>query len=289
MEMDDDSRGMFSFDTNASLSNLLIPDKISNIQDYFDASIDLNSCFDLGSSEKTSTAFHQSSTLSTIQGIENEGLVDFSNQFFVPLSIKWDVLAGTYSTPYQQMKSVCKSIQEVLTSCQANQATPHSLLKLWILKLKKEPKKDFAAGLKGVPELTALLETWKLTSKATQVTFHHSEYQLELHSNFYSNQGSTLSSAQRKIVARLSSIRIVSRFMFECTPRIARTAAISSAVKRTLRRCTVWKLTNEYTTVQLLNANNRVVSNFSLPSVICVNTNVFIPAIVRSSNNYYSQ
>lgn len=79
--MDDDSRGMFSFDTNASLSNLLIPDKISNIQDYFDASIDLNSCFDLGSSEKTSTAFHQSSTLSTIQGIENEGLVDFLINF----------------------------------------------------------------------------------------------------------------------------------------------------------------------------------------------------------------
>ena len=49
MEMEEeDSRG-FHFDgnSNASLSNLLLPDKISNIQDFLDVSIDLNSVFDL--------------------------------------------------------------------------------------------------------------------------------------------------------------------------------------------------------------------------------------------------
>lgn len=47
--MDEDSGGMFTFDgnSNASLSNLLLPDKITNIQDYLDVSIDLNSVFDL--------------------------------------------------------------------------------------------------------------------------------------------------------------------------------------------------------------------------------------------------
>lgn len=74
MEMDDDSRGMFAFDgnSNTSLTNLLIPDKIANIQDYLDVSIDLNSCFDLNSPEKTATSLHNSPT-PAIQDIENEG------------------------------------------------------------------------------------------------------------------------------------------------------------------------------------------------------------------------
>lgn len=43
---------LFSFDgnSNASLSNLLLSDKGSSIQDYLDVSIDLNSVFDLRSS-----------------------------------------------------------------------------------------------------------------------------------------------------------------------------------------------------------------------------------------------
>ena len=74
MEMDDDSRGMFAFDgnSNASLTNLLIPDKITNIQDYLDVSIDLNSCFDLNSPEKTVTFQHNPQN-PTVQDIENEG------------------------------------------------------------------------------------------------------------------------------------------------------------------------------------------------------------------------
>lgn len=74
MEMDDDSGGIFAFDgnSNASLTNLLMPDKITNIQDYLDVSIDLNSCFDLNSPEKTSPSQHSLPTLA-IQDIENEG------------------------------------------------------------------------------------------------------------------------------------------------------------------------------------------------------------------------
>ncbi len=74
MEMDDDSRGMFAFDgnSNASLTNLLIPDKITNIQDYLDVSIDLNSCFDLNSPEKIVTSQLNPQHL-TVQDIENEG------------------------------------------------------------------------------------------------------------------------------------------------------------------------------------------------------------------------
>ena len=74
MEMDDDSRGMFAFDgnSNASLTNLLIPDKITNIQDYLDVSIDLNSCFDLNSPEKSATSQHNPQN-PTVQDIENEG------------------------------------------------------------------------------------------------------------------------------------------------------------------------------------------------------------------------
>ena len=43
---------LFSFDgnSNTSLSNLLLSDKGSSIQDYLDVSIDLNSVFDLRSS-----------------------------------------------------------------------------------------------------------------------------------------------------------------------------------------------------------------------------------------------
>lgn len=76
METDDDSRGMFAFDgnSNASLTNLLIPDKITNIQDYLDVSMDLNSCFDLNSHspEKVVTSQHNLQQ-SIIQDIENEG------------------------------------------------------------------------------------------------------------------------------------------------------------------------------------------------------------------------
>lgn len=75
MEMDDDSRGMFAFDgnSNASLTNLLVPDKITNIQDYLDVSIDLNSCFDLNSPEKLMVASQPNPSALSVQDIENEG------------------------------------------------------------------------------------------------------------------------------------------------------------------------------------------------------------------------
>lgn len=81
MEMDDDSRSLFAFDgnSNASLTNLLLPvyqqDKITNIQDYLDVSIDLNNCFDLHASEKSVTSPQNllAHTDSTDQDIENEG------------------------------------------------------------------------------------------------------------------------------------------------------------------------------------------------------------------------
>lgn len=79
MDMDDDSRSMFAFDgnSNASLTNLMLPvyhqEKITNIQDYLDGSIDLNTCFgdDLHTSEKSGNSLtpHES----TDQDIENEG------------------------------------------------------------------------------------------------------------------------------------------------------------------------------------------------------------------------
>jgi len=66
--MDDDSRGMFTFDgnSNASLSNLLSPDKITNIQDFLDVGIDLNSVFDLTSSSADKNQ-HSSLALDTEQ------------------------------------------------------------------------------------------------------------------------------------------------------------------------------------------------------------------------------
>lgn len=70
--MDDDSRGMFTFDgnSNASLSNLLSPDKITNIQDFLDVGIDLNSVFDLTSSSADKNQ-HSSLALDT----EQEGYI----------------------------------------------------------------------------------------------------------------------------------------------------------------------------------------------------------------------
>jgi len=71
MEMDEDSQGMFTFDSssNASLSNLLLPDKITNMQDFLDVGIDLNSVFDLTpSSDKN---LHSSFVLDA----ENDGYI----------------------------------------------------------------------------------------------------------------------------------------------------------------------------------------------------------------------
>ena len=68
--MDEDSRGIFSFE--ASLSNLLLPDKITNMEDFLDVGIDLNSVFDLtSSSDKTQ---HSSLVLDT----ENEGFANLT-------------------------------------------------------------------------------------------------------------------------------------------------------------------------------------------------------------------
>ena len=71
MDMDEDSRGTFTFDgnSNASLSNLLLPDKISNIQDYLDVSIDLNSVFDLNPpAERSNLSCASSSAIATTNG-----------------------------------------------------------------------------------------------------------------------------------------------------------------------------------------------------------------------------
>ncbi|KZS14681.1 putative Metal-responsive transcription factor 1 protein [Daphnia magna] len=85
MDMDDDSRSMFAFDgnSNTSLTNLMLPvyhqEKITNIQDYLDGSIDLNTCFgdDLNTSEKSVSSLQNltTPTESTDQDIENEGYI----------------------------------------------------------------------------------------------------------------------------------------------------------------------------------------------------------------------
>jgi len=73
MEMDEDSQGMFTFDSssNASLSNLLLPDKITNMQDFLDVGIDLNSVFDL--------------TPSSDKNLHSSFVLDAENDGFEPL------------------------------------------------------------------------------------------------------------------------------------------------------------------------------------------------------------
>lgn len=71
------------------------------------------------------------------------------------------------------MKSACKSTLVLQTSCLVNLVMQPSLLKLSIQKPMRGPRKDSAAGSKGVLEHTVLLAIWRHTLKATQVQSHH--------------------------------------------------------------------------------------------------------------------
>lgn len=107
--MDEDSRGMFTFDgnSNASLSNLLLPDKITSIQDFLDAGIgdgiDLNSVFDLTPSSDR----NQRSSL--VFDTENEGYEQLKLLFIFQLRYSCRTFsAGIFIKQFLSMKYACK-------------------------------------------------------------------------------------------------------------------------------------------------------------------------------------